>query len=70
MGLPFPPTNDQDVCDHDTSCGCYAEEHAAGMAEANAKRQCDALADIARLRRILDHVHQAADSPRQPRESP
>ena len=45
VGLPFPLTNDQGVCDHDTSCSCYAEGHAAGMAEANAKRQCDALED-------------------------
>ena len=33
-------------------CGCYAEGHAAGMAQANTERQREALGDIARLRRI------------------
>ena len=54
------PGDGRGFCDRDTPCGCYAEGYAAGMAQSNAKRAGDALEDIARLRRILDHVNQAA----------
>ena len=51
---------EQKVCDHDTPCGCYVEGYAAGIAEATAKRQAGALAEIEKLQRVLDHVNQAA----------
>ena len=58
---PLPVADRQGVCDHDTPCGCYAEGHADGMAEGSGKRHNAALEDIARLRRILDHVNQTAE---------
>ena len=51
---------EQKVCDHDTPCGCHVEGYAAGIAEATAKRQAGALAEIEKLQRVLDHVNQAA----------
>ena len=51
---------EQPVCDHATPCGCYVEGYAVGIAEATAKRQAGALAEIEKLQRGLDHVKQAA----------
>ena len=45
---------------HATPCGCYVEGYAVGIAEATAKRQAGALAEIEKLQRGLDHVKQAA----------
>ena len=57
---PFPPSNRQGLCDHGTPCGCYAEGHAAGLAEGYAKRRNDPLEDLAEVRRVLDHLNQPA----------
>ena len=53
----------QGVCDHGTPCGCYAEGHAAGLAESYAKRRPDPPGDLARVRRVLDHVNESAEDP-------
>ena len=60
-GGPIPrcPTY-RDVCDHGAPCGCYAEGHAAGLAEGYAKRRNDPLGDLAGVRRVLDHLNQPA----------
>ena len=60
-GMPSPPSDRQGVCDHGTPCGCYAEGHAAGLAEGYAKRQNDPLGDLAGVRRVLDHVNESAE---------
>ena len=51
----------QGICDHDTPCGCYAEGHAAGLAEGYAKRRNNPLEDLAGVRRVLDHVNELAE---------
>ena len=60
-GMPYPPSDRQGVCDHGTPCGCYAEGHAAGLAEGYAKRRNDPLGDLAGVRRVLDHVNELAE---------
>ena len=59
-GMPSPPSDRQGVCDHDIPCGCYAEGHAAGLAEGYAKRRNNPLEDLAGVRRVLDHVNELA----------
>ena len=56
-GMPSPPSDRQGVCHHGTPCGCYAEGHAAGLAEGYTKRRNDPLEDLAGVRRVLDHVN-------------
>ena len=59
-----PPMSDrQGVCDHGTPCGCYAEGHAAGLAEGYAQHRNDPLEDMAGVRRVLDHVNELAEAP-------
>ena len=60
-GMPSPPSGRQGVCDHSTPCGCYAEGHAAGLAEGYAKRRNNPLEDLAGVRRVLDHVNELAE---------
>ena len=55
-----PPSVRQGVCDHGTPCGCYAEGHAAGLAEGYAQRRNDPLGDLAMIRRVLDHINESA----------
>ena len=53
-----PPMSDrQGVCDHDTPCGCHAEGYTAGLAEGYAQRRTDPLEDLAKVRRVLDHLN-------------
>ena len=51
------PSEDRGVCDHDTPCGCYAEGYAAGRMERHERTPVD----LARLRRLPDHVYRAAE---------
>ena len=60
-GMPSPPPDRQGVCDHDTPCGCYAEGHAAGLAEVYAQRRNNPLEDLAGVRKVLDHVNESAE---------
>ena len=55
--MTSPPSGRQGVCDHGTPCGCYAEGHAAGLAEGYAQRRNDPLEDLAGIRRVLDHLN-------------
>ena len=50
----------QAVCDHGAPCGCYAEGHAAGRAEARAQHQRDNEENIEALRRVMDSFNRAA----------
>ena len=56
-GEPLTAGDGRGLCDHDTPCGCYAEGYAAGRMERHEKMPVD----FSRLRRVLDHVYQAAE---------
>ena len=62
-GMPSPPSDRQGVCDHGAPCGCYAEGHAAGLAEGYAQHRNDPLEDLTGVRRVLDHVNELAEAP-------
>ena len=51
------PEGSRGFCDHETPCGCYAEGYAAGQTDRHERTPVD----FSRLRRLVDHVHWAAE---------
>ena len=52
---------EQQVCDHDTPCGCYAEGYAVGMAEAESQHHHDNQENLEALRRVIDSFHRVGN---------
>ena len=58
IGGPLSLTEEQGICDHDKTCGCYLEGYTAGMAQANTGRPSVIGATFAGIEHLLNTIDQ------------
>ena len=58
---PALVSDNQGFCDHDSPCGCYAEEYAADMAAARAQHYRDNEETLEARHRVMDSFHRAGN---------